>query len=380
MKLFISWSGAKSSIVAAFLHGWIPQIMNAVEPWMSETDLRAGVRWNKELDDHLSKTQFGIICLTKANLNMPWILFEAGALAKTMTATADTKVCPYLIDLESSRVPQGPLTQFHAKRADEKGTWELVSSINAALGDSARPNDQLRKTFVKWWPELEAALAPLQAEDSADEEMDNRFEDFERFSALGFESIDDDFTEIQKRLGGSKEIKVLKTWFPESKRIATGLRSAIQEQKATVELLLCKPGSILLRERSLGAHQDPWWGAVTVYQAVRNVYRWLVEAPGAVVHIALYDSWPGCPVIRYGETILMGFYFRGDSSPAFPWVTVKQGTELAKILKRQYDELFNHPKTIHLTTLGQMSTWLKRNKKWAMQNVRPKKGNQKWWI
>jgi hypothetical protein len=93
---------------------------------MSTTDIDAGARWNRDIDKELGETTFGIICLTKTNHSSPWILFEAGALAKTIE---DTFVCPYLIDLVPSDIPSGPLTQFQAKRADEKETWELILQL-----------------------------------------------------------------------------------------------------------------------------------------------------------------------------------------------------------------------------------------------------------
>src|SRR6266545_990864 len=108
MKIFISWSGQRSRTVAAFLNDWLKDIIQIADPWMSANDIDAGVRWSRAIEERLQATKFGILCLTKTNLNAPWILFEAGALAKTIE---DTFVCPYLIDLEPSSVPRGPLTQ-----------------------------------------------------------------------------------------------------------------------------------------------------------------------------------------------------------------------------------------------------------------------------
>ena len=42
----------------------------------------SGARWNDQVAVELERTNFGIICLTKANQERPWVLFEAGALAK----------------------------------------------------------------------------------------------------------------------------------------------------------------------------------------------------------------------------------------------------------------------------------------------------------
>lgn len=165
MKVLISWSGAKSKQAASALRKWIPDVIQTVEPWMSQTDIDAGARWNKEIVEMLSETKFGIICLTKDNLTAPWILFEAGALAKTIS---DTFVCPYLIGIEPANIPQGPLTQFQAKRANETETWELVSTINKALKNGALPEEKLKRAFDRWWPDLLATLNTLPTEEHSD--------------------------------------------------------------------------------------------------------------------------------------------------------------------------------------------------------------------
>jgi hypothetical protein len=59
--------------------------------------ISAGARWANELANELAGTRFGILCLTRDNLNSPWLLFEAGGLAKTVE---DTFVCPYLLVLQ----------------------------------------------------------------------------------------------------------------------------------------------------------------------------------------------------------------------------------------------------------------------------------------
>lgn len=84
MKVFISWSGARSKAVASKLREWLPDVIQNIEPWMSRHDIKAGERWDKELSGELNDSKFGIICLTSDNYDAPWILFEAGALSKTI--------------------------------------------------------------------------------------------------------------------------------------------------------------------------------------------------------------------------------------------------------------------------------------------------------
>jgi Signal transduction histidine kinase len=123
---------------------------------MSEMDIPAGARWGAEVDTQLQETNFAILCVTRENAQVPWMLFEAGAVAK---AVNESNVCPYLIDLRPSELPQGPLTRFQAKEADRNGTWEIVRSANARLVVGRLTEVELTTVFDRWWPDLEEILA-----------------------------------------------------------------------------------------------------------------------------------------------------------------------------------------------------------------------------
>lgn len=159
MRVFISWSGERSKAVAIALHGWLPYIMQSVKPWTSGVDIQAGARWSREVEDQLEDTQFGIVCLTKENQSAPWLLFEAGALAKSI---AGAFVCPYLIDLTPSEVAPGPLILFQAKQATREDTRDIVVALNDGAPEGERlGKDQVLRTFERWWPDLQATLASL---------------------------------------------------------------------------------------------------------------------------------------------------------------------------------------------------------------------------
>lgn len=155
MKIFLSWSGEKSRLAAEALRDWLPDVIQSIEPWVSSSDIDAGARWHQLLDEQLSIGNYGVISLTAENQQSPWILFEAGALAKTLTGSY---VCPYLIDFPLAGLQRGPLTQFQAKEANREGTRDLIRSINKTRGVAGLPEERLDRTFERCWPDLAKKL------------------------------------------------------------------------------------------------------------------------------------------------------------------------------------------------------------------------------
>lgn len=155
MKIFLSWSGEKSRLAAEALRDWIPDVLQTIEPWVSSSDIDAGARWHQLLDEQLSLGNYGVILLTAENQQSPWILFEAGALAKSLTGSF---VCPYLVDFSLAGLQRGPLTQFQAKEANREGTRDLVRSINKVRGVEALSDERLDRTFDRCWPDLARKL------------------------------------------------------------------------------------------------------------------------------------------------------------------------------------------------------------------------------
>ncbi len=161
MKIFISWSGERSHLLAQALHESLPLVLHYVKPWLSQADISAGDRWAQEVAKELESSNFGIICITPENLNSAWILFEAGALAKSMQGA---KVIPLLLGLEFSDI-SGPLSQFQAKKLGKAGLEEIVHSINQSA-TSPEPEDRWRRLFASLWSsdiEKKIAAIPTQA-------------------------------------------------------------------------------------------------------------------------------------------------------------------------------------------------------------------------
>lgn len=157
MKVFISWSGKKSHAVASVLHEWLPTVINSVEPWVSSEGLRAGLKWNQQLEKELNDTSFGIIVATPQNQHAQWLNFEAGALSKKVGG-AESRVAPLLIDFKKVTDLVGPLASYQATEPTKSGFHDLVASINEALGDDARSVELLDRAFEVCWPALEVSL------------------------------------------------------------------------------------------------------------------------------------------------------------------------------------------------------------------------------
>ena len=151
MKVFISWSGETSRAVARALWNWLPSVIQALDPWMSDENLQKGGRWSTDLAGRLEKTDFGICCLTPDNLQAPWLHFEAGALAKRVTAAY---VCPYLFRVDPADV-QGPLREFTPTSANREDTWKLIQTVNAVLPENRLSDKRRDDAFELCWPKLE---------------------------------------------------------------------------------------------------------------------------------------------------------------------------------------------------------------------------------
>ncbi len=117
MRIFISWSGERSKALAEVLRQWLPGVIQAVQPYYSPDDITKGARWSEEIAKVLEESRVGIICLTRENLDAPWIVFEAGALSKKLEKS---KVSPILFGVEPTDLT-GPLIQFASSQVREDG-------------------------------------------------------------------------------------------------------------------------------------------------------------------------------------------------------------------------------------------------------------------
>lgn len=172
MKVFISWSGARSKAVAELLNDWVKCVIQATRPWISTRDIDRGALWFSEISDQLKDTSVGIVCLTHENKDKPWILFEAGALAKGLSYN---RVCTFLIDLKPADL-EDPLGQFNHTLPTRDGMWGLVRTLNGCLGNGALDERVLEQVFSTYWEQFEKAFKDILKLHPAGEKAEPRSE------------------------------------------------------------------------------------------------------------------------------------------------------------------------------------------------------------
>ncbi|PZS45748.1 toll/interleukin-1 receptor domain-containing protein [Stenotrophomonas maltophilia] len=163
VKVFISWSGDHSKRYAEAIRDWLPGVIQMVKPYFTPQDIEKGARWSQDIANELGQSHVGIICVTRENLHSDWILFEAGALSKSLD---QSHVCPLIFGISPTDL-SGPLKQFQATTAEKSDFQRLVTLINGKLGESKLPPKTLEAVFEKWWPDLQAKIEQIASAQQA---------------------------------------------------------------------------------------------------------------------------------------------------------------------------------------------------------------------
>jgi len=158
MKVFLSWSGEISHKIAMTFRNWLPSVIQSIIPYVSSEDIDKGARWSTDIAKELENSTFGILCVTRDNIDASWLNFEAGALSKTMDKSF---VSPFLFDIKRSEV-NGPILQFQSTIFEQEDIKKLVFSLNKACGQEQLSDERLEKTFSVWYPNLEEELNKIK--------------------------------------------------------------------------------------------------------------------------------------------------------------------------------------------------------------------------
>lgn len=153
MKVFLCWSGKRSHEIAKILNPWLKDVIQSLDPWIS-SDIDKGAPWLERLNQALNESTVGIVCVTGENKNAPWLLFEAGALARA----PKTLVCTFLIDIETSDLDK-PLSNFQLTVPTKEDMRKLINTLNAHQNEVDRkPPDLIERGFERCWPEFERSF------------------------------------------------------------------------------------------------------------------------------------------------------------------------------------------------------------------------------
>ena len=159
MKIFISWSGELSRQLGSIIREWLPNVLQAVKPYFTPSDIEKGSKWESEISQQLEASNFCLIVMTRESLKSNWIPFEAGAISKHIDRS---KICPIVFDIQPSDI-EGPLSRFQATKFSETEMAALLVSVNTSAGEAAVSSDVLKAAFKVWWPILEQKVSEVLA-------------------------------------------------------------------------------------------------------------------------------------------------------------------------------------------------------------------------
>lgn len=165
-KVFISWSGKNgkqiSIIIKRILE--IDVFSGQLSCFVSDTDIESGEEWWKKIKKELKAAKLGIICITKDNIESPWIHFEAGALVGN-----NVKTVPLLFNCDNSALKPTPLENRQSIRFNDKAKfYKLISEINnlfKIINDEKQFKKILDKAYSKMRSDLKNIEKNLKKED-----------------------------------------------------------------------------------------------------------------------------------------------------------------------------------------------------------------------
>ncbi|CAE6858202.1 hypothetical protein R69746_07683 [Paraburkholderia aspalathi] len=157
MRVFLSWSGDLSKQVATAFSGFLQRVIQSAKPWISAGGIPSGGVWFTEIMNQLNDSQIGVLFVTQENKTNPWLMFEAGAIAKGLP---QNRVCALLIDCKPEDI-KPPLSQFQLTLWQKEGVLELLRTINAGLGENRLADDVLKDVMEAQWIKFETEVTAL---------------------------------------------------------------------------------------------------------------------------------------------------------------------------------------------------------------------------
>lgn len=150
-KIFISWSGSETASfrIAEKLKDTLPYVFQSNEYFFSN-DIQKGSFGVEQIFENLSDLKIGIFCVTKANIEKPWLNFEAGAALIAVMKNGGM-AAPLLIDMtkEEFAASSSPLAKMQATvLSDEKDFLKLLCDMGKIL-QSSFSEQQIEHLFIR---------------------------------------------------------------------------------------------------------------------------------------------------------------------------------------------------------------------------------------
>jgi hypothetical protein len=120
---------------------------------MSDEEIQSGTRWSEVIGSALNEMDYGLICVTRSNQAAPWLMFEAGALAKRLDTA---HVVPLCIDLAPSDITS-PLQIFQGRKLDKDGMQRIVRELHE-MSDNPMSLENVDQVFEALWARLDEAI------------------------------------------------------------------------------------------------------------------------------------------------------------------------------------------------------------------------------
>lgn len=151
-QIFISWSRSNSKAFAKYLKTIMEQEIfkdSGLTCFVSDLDIASGEDWWAKIKRELKGSQMGIVCITKENINAPWIYYEAGAMV-----ARGYRVIPLIIGCDPNHLKDTPLSGNQRRDFyDERQFVQMMLDINQELklitADGNPVGDKQLKPVIK---------------------------------------------------------------------------------------------------------------------------------------------------------------------------------------------------------------------------------------
>jgi hypothetical protein len=161
VNVFVSWSGRVTRKIASEFSDFLKLVVQRADPWFSDKT-PAGAEWSRAISEKLGDSKIGILLVTQDNKENPWLMFEAGAIAK---GVPENRVCVLLVDLKNEDI-KPPLSLFQTNPLDKEGVFRVLQTVNDALPEGRFSDDLLKRAMNAQWSDFDAKVKKILADEA----------------------------------------------------------------------------------------------------------------------------------------------------------------------------------------------------------------------